>query len=70
MSKHNSYLIMIGDEIYLRGSYSTTYRETAPVYMSYLRCSGTESRLIDCSYIPGGRGSGVSLYCDFNRSGN
>ena len=59
---------MIGEEINLVSSYSTSFRETAPVHISGVQCSGTESRLIDCSYISGGSGSGISLNCYY--SGN
>ena len=61
---------MIGEEINLVSSYSTSYRETAPVHMSSVQCTGTESRLVDCSYISGGSGSGVSLGCYNYNSGN
>ena len=76
MAMYNSYIVIImsfalvGYGIYLGSSYSTSYRETTPVHMSDVQCSGTESRLTDCPHTPGGSGSGVSLECGYYSSGS
>ena len=57
---HYSILLLSGTSIDLYGSYSTSYRETTPVHMSYVQCLGTESRLIDCPHTSGNSGSGVT----------
>ena len=54
----------IGGEVRLSSSYFI-YGETAPVHMSNVQCSGTESRLTECPYTSGGSGSDASLYCDY-----
>ena len=41
-----AYTVYIGEGINLDGSYNTRYRETVPVHMSGVQCSGTESRLV------------------------
>ena len=50
----------------LDSTYSTLYRETAPVHMSNVRCSGTESRLTVCSNTPGGSGTSAVQNCDYS----
>ena len=51
----------------LSSSYSTYYRETAPVHMSNVECSGNEPRLIDCPHNSGGSGNGATLRCNYSR---
>ena len=58
-------IYIIGGNIDLSSSYSTSYRETVPVHMSDVQCSGTESRLIECNHNVGGSGSDTSLYCNY-----
>ena len=52
--------------IVLSASYRTSYRGSAPVHISNVQCSGSESRLIDCPYSSGGSGSVESLKCNYN----
>ena len=52
-----------GNAISLYGYYSVYYTLSAPVHMSNVQCSGSESRLVDCPYSSGGSGSDASLTC-------
>ena len=52
-----------GTSILLSASYFSSYRETTPVHMSNVQCSGTENRLTDCPHSSGGSGSGATLRC-------
>ena len=61
--------LLKGIEITLSAYYSTYDRETAPVHMSNVECSGNESRLIDCPHSSGGNGSGATLRCNYYNDG-
>ena len=61
--------LLKGTDIILSAYYSIYDRETAPVHMSNVECSGNESRLIDCPHNSGGSGDGATLHCSYNNDG-
>ena len=52
--------------IVLSAYYRTSYLGSAPVHISNVQCSGSESRLIDCPHSYGDSGSDASLRCNYN----
>lgn len=40
--------LFTGSNIYLSAYYSTYNRESIPIHLSNVNCSGAESRLVDC----------------------
>ena len=62
-------IFMKGTAIVLSSDYSTQYRVVAPVHLSDVQCSGTESKLIDCLHTLGGSDFAASLECEYYSSG-
>ena len=55
---------LIESSVELYSSYLRSYREAAPIHMSNVQCSGTETRLTECPYQPGGTGAVATLNCN------
>ena len=60
---------MFSTDVILSSSYSSYNRETVPVHMSNVECSGNEPRLIDCPHNSVGSGDGATLRCSYNNDG-
>ena len=58
--------LFIGAAISLRSSYFISSRGIAPVHMSNVQCSGTESNLTVCPHTSGGSGTSATQICYYS----